>query len=248
MADYRVIVGVDAKTGFLFKLAPADRGFRRKLVMSQLDDAKFIRPRPGDTVSWQVGPMPKNFRKVTGLAVNLFNESPFIGKGLKISSATRTTVPQMVAVSAAGNYFPYEVTLLPSGLKADPGMGVDEPGQCYTEDVALLENGAMRFEAVVEVAPAHMLRFGCQTPEGAPVDFTITFGEMRPEDWPVYPPVDYSTPLASVPGFGVTYYCQVKPVAGRTFGFTAHGDTDFEGGGQISVTLSGARTEARQIG
>lgn len=187
--------------------------------------AKIVRAKPGDRLSWRLDmpgkPIPK-LKAFTGFTIQFLTRgSPFDPVRKKYTFQGTHTPPMTVVPWASGRFFPYELTLDGVGLKVDPGVGVDPPGGYDQVDLAfcMKDNGELDLRSKLEAHPGDMLRFSCQATDGSPVDFEVTFGHMTLDDWPIYPPGDPSTPLQSIPGWGVTAYSEVRPVI-RDFPFT----------------------------
>jgi hypothetical protein len=211
MPHYEILVSYSAPLGIEFK-----RALRGK--PPKLTSAKTLKTKIGDTVSWQlVLPDLKLSRtllkKVTGFTVDFLTRgSPFDSSQRKFIFQGIASPRMRVTPWASGRFFPYELTIDPLGLKADPGVGVDPPGGFETElDVEACVNraGVVEVRSPITAYAGDMLRFVCRNAAGGPVDFEVTFGAMALEDWPVYPPGPPAKPLSSIAGTGATAYYQV---------------------------------------
>lgn len=122
---------------------------------------------------------------------------------------------------AADRFFPYEISLDGLGVKFDPGVGVEPPGDYEYVTIEACRNsaGGIELEPQTLAHPRDMLRFCCRDEGGGPVDFQVTFGRMSIEDWPVDPQGHPEKPLASIAGAGVTEYRQVVATA-KDYPFT----------------------------
>lgn len=211
MPHHIILVSYAAPLGLEFK-----RALRGK--PERLTSAKIIRARAGDAISWKLVPpefkLSKSLLKqITGFTVEFLTRgSPFDSSQRKFVFQGAASPPTIVTPWASGRFFPYELTIDPLGLKADPGVGVDPPGgieQYWTAEACFNRAGVLEVPSPITAYAGDMLRFVCRNADGGPVDFQVTFGAMALEDWPVYPPDSPAKPLSSIAGTGATAYHEV---------------------------------------
>ncbi len=200
---------------------PLDVEFKRAVrdIPEQFVSAKVLMARIGDEISWRLLPPdapPADWglsgKQPTGFTIEfLTTGSPFDSRERIYSFRRLATTPMVVTPWAAGRFFPYEISLDGLGVKFDPGVGVEPPGDYLYLTIEACRNsaGGIELEPHTLAHPQDMLRFCCRDVDGGPIDFQVTFGGMSIEDWPVDPQGHPEKPFASIAGTGVTEYRQV---------------------------------------